>query len=287
MTSQLRVSPFTGRRKTGTRLSDLRALFADGITVKVIFEPLKTCKANEDAARVKAMMQEKGYDVLGVVGAERKVIMGYVIRTDLTSGKIGDHIKWISPEILVADSTPVSELLSLLCRERFLLVLNKTQIEGIVTPADLNKPPVRLYLFSLISLLEMHLGFWVQRFYGDDAWQLEISPKRLEIAQDLFVKRKERNQEITMFDCLQFCDKRDLLLKSEKLRSKLDIGSKKVGDRVLKHVEQLRNSLAHSQEDLSQGVGWEMVSKTTAWMESFLSYSDDLIEDLAREGTAV
>jgi len=286
MSSQLGASPFTGRRKTGTRLSDLRELFAEGITVKAIFEPLKTCKANEDAARVKEMMGEKGYDVMGVVGAERKVIMGYVIRADLASGKIGDHVKWISPEILVADSTPVSELLSLLCREKFLLVLNKTQIEGIVTPADLNKPPVRLYLFSLISLLEMHLGFWVRQFYGDDAWQEGISGKRLEIARDLFENRKERNQEIDLFDCLQFCDKRDLLLKSEKLRSKLDIGSKKVGDKVLKHVEQLRNSLAHSQEDLSQGVGWERVFNTMAWMESFLSYSDRLIEELSENKPA-
>lgn len=43
--------------------------------------------------------------------------------------------------------------------------------KGIVTFADLNKPPVRVYLFGLVSLLEVHLRFWIRTAYSDGSWK--------------------------------------------------------------------------------------------------------------------
>jgi hypothetical protein len=49
-------------------------------------------------------------------------------------------------------------------------------------------------------------------------------------------------------DCLQFCDKRDIVLKADKLYSQLGFESKESGERLLKELEDLRNDLAHAQD---------------------------------------
>lgn len=284
MAYQLWTSPITGYRRTGTRLSDVRALFESGITTKAIFEPLKSCPADQDVVPIAETMRMRDFDVLGILESKEGPVIGYVLRSDLISGKVKDHIKIITPEILVAESAPIAELFQLLCENKFLFVLNRTKVEGIVTQADLNKPSVRVYLFGLISLLEMHMGFWVRNHYND-SWENEISDKRLDDAKALFEKRKEKNQAIDLFECLQFCDKRDLLLKPKELRDKLSIESKSKGKSILEQAEQLRNSLAHSQQDISQGVGWNAIFDAVSWLEEFLTSSDQSIEESAKEAS--
>ncbi len=159
--------------------------------------------------------------------------------------------------------------------------MDKTKVEGIVTQADLNKPPVRIYLFGLISLIEMHLSFWIRNKYREDSWQNGISEGRIKKANDLLKLRKEKNQEIDLFECLQFCDKSTLLLKNSDLRNMFNIESRSKGEKVLNRVERLRDSLAHSQENISKDMSWKKVFNTVFWIEDFLTTSDRSIEQLA------
>lgn len=285
MAYQLWTSPITGYRRTGTRFADVRKLFEDGITVKAIFEPLKSCPANERVFLIEEAMRTWDFDVLGVREGENSPVIGYVLRSDLKTGFVRDHLRKITPEMLITESTPIAELISLLPQKSFLFVLNKTKVEGIVTQADLNKPPVRIYLFGLISLLEMHIGYWVRNQYEEDTWQSVLSQTRINKAQQLFDERKKRNQEIDLFDCLQFCDKSSLLLKNEVLRHNFSIQSIQQGKNVLESAEGLRNSLAHSQEDISQEMNWSVISDSVVWIENFISTSDNLIENFASESS--
>ena len=161
-------------------------------------------------------------------------------------------------------------------------VLVATDVKGIVTRADLNKPPVRVYLFGLVSLLEMHLGFWVRRTYDGDSWKERLGKKRLDAANALQAERQARNEEITLFDCLQFCDKRDLFLAGRDLRAKLDLGGKKHVDSLLKKAEDLRNRLAHSQQDLVQGTSWQSLIEVVEGLEALVHRSDDAVEQEAK-----
>ena len=63
-------------------------------------------------------------------------------------------------------------------------VLVGPEVKGIITLADLNKPLVRVYLFGLVSLLEMHLRFWVSTSYGQDDWKHELKEDRLRTANE-------------------------------------------------------------------------------------------------------
>jgi hypothetical protein len=93
-------------------------------------------------------------------------------------------------------------------------------------------------------------------------------------ARELYEDRKIRNQEIDLFDCVQFADKRDLLLSRESLRQTLNIESRNKGDKLLKQAEKLRNSLAHSQQDLTEGSEWNSIVDAVEWIEKILGASD-------------
>jgi len=201
---QLWTSPVTGYRRIGTRFSDIRSLFDKGITAVAIFEALKSCAADGKAEEIKRLLSKRDFDVAGVMESKNGKVVGYVQKEDLQSGLVKDYLRVITPELLIADSTPIPELFALLKNKLFLFVLNKSRVDGIITRADLNKPPVRIYLFGLVSLLEMHLGFWAQDSYKNETWKENLSEGRIKAAEELFEDRKTRNQEIGLFECLQF-----------------------------------------------------------------------------------
>ena len=118
-------------------------------------------------------------------------------------------------------------------------------------------------MFSLVSLLEMHLGFWVRAEYPDDSWQTKLSRPRLAAAERLQRSRRARRQHPFLIDCLQFCDKRDLVLEKEGLRNRLSLGTKARASQHLKKAEELRNLLAHSQDELVDGSTWEELIDVT------------------------
>ena len=77
-------------------------------------------------------------------------------------GCVKDHLQTIRPDDLISDSTELADLFKVLGIRPSVFVLAGSAVTGIVTRADLNKPPLRIYLFGLISLLEMHLLYWVR-----------------------------------------------------------------------------------------------------------------------------
>ena len=105
-----------------------------------------------------------------------------------------------------------------------------------------------MWLFGLISLIEMQLLRIIRDYYPDDWWKHKISENgRLKKAEELFEKRRQRNEAIDLADCLQFCDKRDIVLKSDELCRLLGFDSTATYEQ-LKSLEDLRNELAHSQD---------------------------------------
>lgn len=123
------------------------------------------------------------------------------------------------------------------------------QVGGIVTKGDLQKIPVRMWLFGLISLIEMQLLRIIRDYYPDDSWKQKplISPDRLNKAEDQLKDRRRRNEAIDLADCLQFCDKRDIVLKSDDLCRLIGSDSTATYE-LLKSLENLRNELVHSQD---------------------------------------
>lgn len=271
-------SSVLGNRRKGTRLSELRSVLGAGITAYAILESLESCSSDDDALEAAKFLKDHGFDVAGVKRPEDGRMIGYVEQRSLTHGTVADCMKPLTVDCLIADTTPLPEALSYLKSRAFAFVLVGTNVEGIVTRADLNKPPVRVYLFGLISLLEMHMGHWIRMKYAAESWKAHLSEGRLNAAIQRQEERRKRNQDIDLVECLQFCDKRDLILEIDEVREGLGLGGKKAGAKFLKRAEALRDLLAHSQQDLVEGSSWEELIDLVEGLEVVLERSDDLIE---------
>lgn len=283
---QLWTSPLTGYRRTGTRVREIRRLFETGVTVRSIYEPLKAYSAEADAAEMMQLLNERSFDVAGVKEVD-KPITHFVTADELKKGgTVRDHAQRMSIEDVISDATPLVRMFSLLAARPYSFVLVDDIIAGIVTRADLNKPPARVYLFGLVSLLEMHLVFWIRKEFGDEAWKDHLTEPRIELALKLYEQRKQKHQELNLCECLQVCDKADLIITHDELRDLFGISSKSEGRRLFERAQTLRDLLAHGQASLVEGTTWEDLTKTVAWMESALEASDNEIEKLANQDGA-
>jgi hypothetical protein len=280
---QLWVSPVTGYRRKGTRFSALKKIFIDNVTAKSIYEPLLCCPAASRAEYAKDALRTREFEVAGVKETVGGRVIGYVITDELMGGEVKEYLRDIDPELLISDSTPIADIFAALTNRDFSFVLYGKHIIGIITKADVNKPPVRIYLFGMISLFEMHLNSWISHFYQGDLWEHEISDNRIEDARHIYEMRKGNNQDISLLECLQLCDKRDILAKSEAFRKEFDILRKQI-DSLVKRVEKIRNELAHSQNSIISNIEWSVFIETVSDLEDFLIKSDAKVEYIATEG---
>ena len=280
---QLWTSPVTGYRRRGTRLSDFRAGLGQKITAVDLFERLQSCPLHAPAAEMKEELARRDFDVAGVRADAGDQVLGFVQREKLASGQVSDHVEMIGVDGVIAETAALDDLLGLLRKRRFVFVRIGGQIKGILTVADLNKPLVRVYFFGLISLLEIHLSYWTARIFPDDSWKEHMSGERLTLAERTQAMRHERGQNLALIDCLQFSDKRHLVVRDDQLRENLGLGSKTKAKQWLSEAEDLRNTLAHSQYDLVAGSSWADAIGLIQWIMDVISASDRLVEEHATE----
>ncbi len=228
-------------------LSDLRGLFERAVTVRDIAEPLVSFDASHAAAEARRLMEERDYDVVGV--RDEGLVSGYVLREELRSGAIGEHRRVLGENTFLRESEPLVAAFQALRTQRYVFVMTLGHIGGIVTRGDLQKTPVRLWLFGLVSLLEMQMLRVLRERHPADSWTARLTAERLASARRVYDNRRLRNEAIGLSDCLQLTDKATIL-KAELF----DCGgfeSKTKLDGFLREIEDLRNSLAHSNDILS------------------------------------
>lgn len=230
--------------KSGLR--DLRQIFERSLTVRHVAEPFLTFDGPRSAPEIRSFMKGWDFDVVGV--RDNGLVVGYVKRSELTNGTLDDHRLRFEPELQVDESTPILAALRLLRNAPRVFVVVMDHVLGIITKGDLQKAPVRMYLFGALSLLEMQLLRLIRTTFINGAWKPLLSRNRIGKANVLFKDRRHRNEAIDLADCLQFSDKATIIAKSEKLRKKLGFNSCRDAQIRLDRLKGLRDALAHSQD---------------------------------------
>ena len=248
-----------------TSLKELRDLFENTITVRKIAEPLVSFDGEHSAESAREFMEKRNFDVMGV--REDGEVAGYVRRKDLSGEQVRDHLVGFEGAF-VPDSAPLVNVIQALRNHEAVFVSVFGRVSGIVTLGDLQKAPVRMWLFGLISLVEMQMLRLIRDRYPGDSWCALLSEKRLASAQNLLADRRKRNLETGLSDCIQWCDKRDILLKDKQLFLLGVFSGKEEGDQFLRQLEQLRNDLAHAQ-DIIKG-RWPELADIVIQAEEFL-----------------
>ena len=200
---------------------------------------------------------------------EKGRIYGYIKQSDLRTGPCHHYQKLFHPSELISESTPLIDLLMILHDSPRIFVLECNRVTGIITRGDLQKAPVRIFLFGLITLLEMQLQRIIQNEYSDNSWTNLLKPQRLKKAKELLTQRQARNEDIGLVDCLQFCDKRILIRQIPKISEIIKGQSDKDLSQQLEKIEKLRNKLAHAQ-DIVSGSTWQEVINITKYLEKLL-----------------
>ena len=188
-------------------------------------------------------MEKSDFDVSGITNNSE--VYGYIEYNFLDSLNWHDHIKTFNSSELIADSTPLVNILPLLKIKERIFVLYGNQVRGIITRSDLQKISVRMFFFGLISLLEMKMTKIVKENHPNNSWKHLITFNRLRSAENLFSQQKQIHENIELLDCLQFADKNTIVLKSNNILKVLNY-SKNDLKSILGRAETLRNNIAHS-----------------------------------------
>jgi hypothetical protein len=245
---------------------NIRRVFLEGFTASDVARPLHSFDAEASAEQVGSVMQELAIDVAGVRTAG--LVTGFVERESLTVGSCASSARLLEIPLLVEGTLPLAPLVLRLKEQPRLFVTVFGQPSGVVTCWEMQSPAGRMWLFGMISLIELGFGRMIERHCPGNAWQRFLSAGRMEKAQELLADRRRRNQQISLADCLQFADKTTIIARNEELRRLTRFSSRKEIETVGKRLERLRNNLAHSQDVITSD--WDTIVALAENLDSIL-----------------
>jgi hypothetical protein len=245
----------------------VRRVFTETFSARDIAEPLASFDAGVLAASAREFMEAKDFDVLGI--RRDGHVVGYVERHSLVDGVCGQFRRSFDDAIVLHDSTSLLKLLLKLSQNSFAFITILGRVGGIITHADLQKPPVRMWLFGIVTLIEMRFAELIDLNCPEDTWKKYVSEMRLEKARTLLEERSRRNQRLQLVDCLQFSDKGQIVARNEDIRKKTIFASRSKAEAAVKNLERLRNNLAHAQDILT--TDWDAIVQICEFFQSSIA----------------
>jgi len=246
----------------------MKRLFSEGFTALDVAERLVSFDAEKDAAQVRDILAAHGLDVAGVRVDGR--VAGYVAVEDLTTdASCGDLLRSFGKGEVVTEEASLSAVMWVLSRSPFCFVAILDEVAAVVTRRDVQKPTVRMWLFGMITILEVFLTHALEERYPHESWKEEVSAGRLAKAEALLEERRRRNQAGTLLDCLQLSDKAQILVKDPDLVEAFGFKSRSAAKKAVKDLESLRNNLAHSQDIVTHD--WEFIIALVRRMERIIA----------------
>lgn len=258
-------------------IESLRRVFNNGFNARDIAEPLVSFDASTPAAEALGLMQARDFDVVGV--RHNGLVVGYAERSRLAEGVCGAQLQPFDDAVVISDAAPLADVVPKLDRSPRLFTRILGVVSGIVTMSDLQKPPVRMWLFGMISLVEMRMGRLVEQLCDGESWRQFLSEGRLHKAEAMLEERRRRNQNLNLLDCLQFSDKGQIIARNEAIRSLTRFTSRRQVEDVCKALENLRNNLAHSQDILSSD--WKTIVMLSADLDGVIAGTQHVQDAIA------
>lgn len=247
-------------------------IFRDAFRVGQIAEPLISFDRETPASAALAVMQPRRLAVVGV--RERGLVAAYVQREDLLGDGsiVGAVARPIEPEAVIASDAPLDAAIVRLEGRSRLFVTALGAVGGIVTWTDVQKPPVRMWLFGLITLMEMAFDGLIEALHPDETWRAALSAGRLEKAEAILASRRAQNPgaNVSLVSCLQLADKAQILVRDEATRTLLGVSSREEGQRRFRRLARLRDGLAHAQDIVTDE--WPVILELAHRLDAIVSF---------------
>lgn len=231
-------------------VADLKALFEERITADTVAEEFEVWDGSVAAEQAREELVRREFDIVGI--HEGSQCIGYARREDLTSGRLVDHVRPLTDLTVVKADSGLRHAVEKVFAERRVIVRPDEGPLGIVTRGDMNKAPVRMWLFSLVTLLEMQMLRVIRSMPQAETFcQSRLPPKRLNEVLRMFETRIRTNSETDLLDCLQFGDKVTLLEHASQDANRvktMGFSFSATEIKGLREVEKLRNDVAHGND---------------------------------------
>lgn len=224
----------------------LRRLFKGAFAASDIAEPLICFDADKPAREVLSILQERRRAVAGVL--DRGVFIGTIVKGQRDDGSCREVVQTVTPNCILSHSASYQDVIEVLDTSEVCLITFLGQVAGVIQKKDMKKPPVRMWLFGLITIGEMLLSAILERFYPNDSWQSELPEGRLSKARALLAERRRIGQDLELQDCLCLIDKASIVTKNPLIREELGFETRNEAKLAMTKLESLRNSLVHTND---------------------------------------
>jgi hypothetical protein len=238
-------------------------------TVLDIAEPLPSFSENRAAEDARIFMEEERIGVVGIRAHAR--VSGFLRPEDITPGVVTcrEAVRSFDQAVVLRDSASLPEVIEVLATDPFCFVSVLGDVGAVVIRHDIDKPPVRMWLFGIVTILDMFISRKIHELFPEDSWQERLSPKRLEKAIALRDERLRRKQPARLLDCLQLTDKAHVLMQDAEIMAEMGFASKRESERAMKNFESLRNNLAHVQSVVTYD--WPIIVNLAGRIDKILS----------------
>ncbi|KAA6182517.1 bifunctional (p)ppGpp synthetase/guanosine-3',5'-bis(diphosphate) 3'-pyrophosphohydrolase [Thiohalocapsa marina] len=246
-------------------LSQRRALrvFTEAFTAREVARPLRSFDS-ERVGDVLAQLATRAE--LEVFGLRRDgVCVGYLCAQSLQARDGEMPFRSFAPAQVLQGDAALSEVIHVLTRYDFCFVTAMGDVAGVICRGDMQQPIVRMWLFGIITLLELELLERIRSCWPDGSWTERLSAGRLSKAQALLEERRRIGQHVDLADCLQLSDKAQIVMEDEQQRLAFGLRTKGAAKRVIKDLESLRNNLAHAQDIVSHD--WPQIARLAQRIE--------------------
>lgn len=160
------------------------------------------------------------------------------------SGTVRDVARPIDAPRIVTSNLGLADGIARLRRHPFYFVIEGSTLSGIVSRADLQRPPVGMVVLSLILAAEVGINQIVEARL-DDSWLGRLSDDDREEVEKIYADRKRHNAEISPLQCLLLHHRLDLLVQCPGALVDLGFESKTAFRKWKSSLGKLRNVLAH------------------------------------------
>ena len=246
------TTPHSNAAKKGRRwepvaipLAALR-VFERAFRAQDIAQPLISFDSNRSADEVAAEMKLVGVEVAGLWKDGR--LRGFVEAENLRGETCEACRREFASSQVISGRSSLMDVIEVLTRHDWCFVSTLGTVGGVISRVDMQKPAVRMWLFGIITVLELEFTEMVRQRWPNDSWNELLSAQRLEKARQLQAERERRNERSGLLECLQLSDKMDILMSEPARRAVLGIHTESAARRAGKNIESLRNSLAHAQD---------------------------------------
>jgi hypothetical protein len=243
----------------GTNNPHLFRLFTEAFSAQDVSEPVRSFDASRPCAEILALMELHDLEIVCL--RKQGVISGYVKRVDLQGKLCGDHMRLFRSGQTISADRSLIDVIHILTVQRYGFITMLGEVSGYFSRNDINKPVVRMWLFGIITFIEIEILKIIRKNFPNDTWQSAITDKRLEQASSLQQERERRGQQSQLLDCLQLSDKVKILISKQETLDEIGLGSRASAKKVIKEIESLRNNLSHSQDIVTYD--WAQIVRIT------------------------